>query len=153
MDIAKDAGVSKGLLYNYFTNKEELLREIILTEFQKAMNDMAFDFSQKINKKGLIIVIEKYFEMIENKSNYWKLYMAVITQPAVFELVKDEIFVLLEPFFTLVSQYYTDKGIKNPMPYAFLLGAIFDGVAVDYLFDPEIYPLNEIKNLIIEKFI
>lgn len=153
MDIARDAGVSKGLLYNYYTNKTELVRDIIMAGFETAMQEMDFDFTQKLDRERMTELIHKNFALIESNADFWKLYLAVITQPAVAELVMDEIFQVLGPFFTVVSQYYHEKGVKNPMAYAYLLGAIFDGVGIDYMFDPEHYPLKEIKEIVIEKFI
>ncbi|MBN2614388.1 MAG: TetR/AcrR family transcriptional regulator [Bacteroidales bacterium] len=153
MDIAKDAGVSKGLLYNYYTNKTELVRDIIKAGFQTALQEMDFDFTQKLDEERMKELILKNFALIESNTDFWKLYIAVITQPAVAEMVMEEIFKILEPFFTIVATYYSEKGVKNPMAYAYLLGAIFDGVGIDYMFDPEHYPLNDIKEIIIEKFI
>lgn len=153
MDIAKDAGVSKGLLYNYYTNKTELVRDIIKAGFEIALQEMDFDFTQKLNEERMKELIQKNFALIESNTDFWKLYIAVITQPAVAEMVMGEIFKVLEPFFTVVSEYYHEKGVKNPMAYAYLLGGIFDGIGIDYMFDPEHYPLNDIKEIIIEKFI
>ena len=153
MDIAKNAGVSKGLLYNYYTNKTELVRDIINAGFEKAMQELDFDFTQKLDQERMRELIEKNFAMVESNTDFWKLYIAVITQPAVAEMVMEEIFKVLEPFFSIVANYYIDRGVKNPMAYAYLLGAIFDGVGIDYMFDPEHYPLNEIKEIVIEKFI
>lgn len=153
MDIARDAGVSKGLLYNYFTNKDELVKEIVVKGASGMISEMNLDVTQEMTRERFIQMIEQNIEMLKQNTDYWKLYIAVITQPAVAELVKDEIFSLLEPFFTLVTKYYQDNGIKNPMAYAFLLGAIFDGIGIDYMFSPDQYPLDDIKELIIEKFV
>ncbi|MCB0474412.1 MAG: TetR/AcrR family transcriptional regulator [Flavobacteriaceae bacterium] len=153
MDIAREAGVSKGLLYNYFESKDELVKEIVLEGIQKITIDIDFDFSIKLDKQRFIQLIDKYFELIEQSKDYWKLYMAVLAQPTVGDLVKGELFMMLEPFFSAVSQYYADKNEKNPLAFAFLLGAILDGVGIDYIFAPEQYPLMEIKEIIIEKLI
>ena len=153
MHIAREAGVSKGLLYNYFASKDELVKEIVLEGIQKITIDIDFDFTVKLDKQRFIQLIDKYFELIEQSKDYWKLYMAVLAQPTVADLVKGELFMMLEPFFSAVSQYYTDKKEKNPLAFAFLLGAILDGVGIDYIFAPEQYPLMEIKKIIIEKLI
>ncbi|MBN2638021.1 MAG: TetR/AcrR family transcriptional regulator [Bacteroidales bacterium] len=153
MDIAKDAGVSKGLLYNYYANKDELVKELIITGIEKIMGDMNMDFSQKLTKESFTRMIEINFNLIRENSDYWKLYISVLTQPTVTKLVSQEIFEILAPFFMAVTGYYQEKGVKNPMAYAYLLGAIFDGVGIDYIFAGEQYPLQEIKNIIIEKFV
>ena len=151
-DIAQKANISKGLMYNYFKSKDDLVREIILVGIEKLMKDIPVDFSKELDRESMIQMIEIYFDLIERNPAYWRLYIAVISQPAVTELVKDEVFQMLQQFIRAVSQYYIKKGVKNPEAYGLLLGAIFDGIGLDYLFAPENYPINEIKELVIEKF-
>lgn len=151
--IARKAGTSKGLLYNYFENKEALVKEIVLEGIRQMMEELDFDYQQGLTEESFKELIEKNFIMLKEKVSYWSLYIAVITQPAVITLVKDEIFEIAGPFLATLSQYYTKKGIKNPEAQSLLLGAVLDGVAIDYMLSPGDYPLADIKNLIIEKFI
>lgn len=151
--ISKKAGVSKGLVYNYFENKEALVREIVMEGLEQIMAEMDFDFRQKITRERMIELMDKNLGLIQKKGGYWKLYIAVITQPAVVELVKDEIFKVMGPFFVSVATYYEEKGEKNPMAYGYLLGAILDGVGLDSMYDPEHYPIKEIRDIIIDKLI
>ena len=152
-NIAQKAGISKGLLYNYFENKESLVREIILEGFRQMLKDLDFDFRQKLTKKRFIELIHKNFDMLKQNTNYLKLYTTVITQPAVMALVKEEVFKAAEPFIISVTAYYQKKGVQNPLAYSYLIWAILDGIGLDYMFDPEHYPLEEIRNIIIEKFV
>lgn len=152
-NIAQKAGISKGLLYNYFENKESLVREIILEGLRQMLKDLDFDFPQELTKKRFIELIHKSFDMLEHNTNYLKLYFAVISQPAVVALIKEEIFKVAEPFIFTVTSYYQKKGVQNPQAYGYLILAIFDGIVLDYMYDPEHYPLEEIRNIIIEKFV
>jgi len=151
--IAKKAGISKGLLYNYFENKEDLVKEIVLEGMRQMMEALDFDFQQEMTEHRFKELIEKNFILLKEQLSYWSLYIAVITQPAVITLVKKEIFQLVEPFVEVLSGYYAKKGLKNPGAQGLLLGAILDGVAIDYMLSPDDYPIDDIKNLIIEKFI
>ncbi|VBB46452.1 putative Transcriptional regulator, TetR family [uncultured Paludibacter sp.] len=150
-DIAKKAGVSKGLLYNYFESKDELVREIIIDGIKKITAD--FDFSIKLTKDRFIELIDKNFLLIIEGKDYWKLYISVITQPLIVEMMKGELYEYLSPFFLAVTQYYQEKNEKNPIAYTWLIGAILDGIGVDYMIDPENYPINEIKEIIISKLL
>ena len=114
---------------------------------------MDFDFQQEMTRETIIELLDKNLGLIYKNSDYWKLYIAVITQPAVVELVKDEIFKVLGPFFIAVGKYYEKKGAKNPMAYGYLFGAILDGVGLDSMYDPDNYPLKEIRDIIVEKLI
>ncbi len=151
--IARKAGTSKGLLYNYFENKEALVKEIILEGIRQMMAELDFDFQQELTEKRFKELIEKNFILFKEKISYWSLYIAVITQPAVIALVKDKIFDIVDPFIAALSQYYAKKGMKNPEAHSLLLGAVLDGIAIDYLLNPTDYPIDDIEAIIIEKFI
>jgi len=151
--IAQKAGVSKGLLYNYFDNKEALVKEIVLKGFRQMLDKLDFDFKKELTRERFIQLIEKNFALLQNEIGYWSLYISVVTQPAVIALVKEEIFDVVTPFLTALTRYYTQNGVKNPEVQSLLLGAVLDGVAIDYMLGPEAYPLEAMKNLIIEKFI
>ncbi len=151
--IALKAGTSKGLLYNYFDNKEALVKEIVLEGIRQMMEELNFDYQQELTEESFKELIEKNFTMLKEKISYWSLYIAVITQPAVITLVKDKIFELFGPFITTLSQYYAKKDIKNPEAHSLLLGAVLDGIAIDYMLSPADYPIDDIKDIIIEKFI
>ncbi len=151
--IAQKAGVSKGLLYNYFTNKEALVKEIVLKGFRQMLESLDFNFQEAMTRERFIELIEKNFNLLQNEISYWSLYISVVTQPAVIALVKAEIFEVVAPFLEALTKYYAQNGVKHPEVQSLLLGAILDGVAIDYMLGPEEYPLEEIKNMIIEKFI
>lgn len=151
--IARKAGTSKGLLYNYFENKEALVKEIVLEGIRQMLEGVNFDFQQELTPVRFKELIEKNFVLIKEHISYWSLYTAVITQPAVIALVKDEIYQLIGPFVSALSDYYGKKGVKNPEAHSLLLGAVLDGVAIDYMLSPADYPIDDIKTIIIEKFI
>jgi AcrR family transcriptional regulator len=152
-DITGNAGVSKGLLYNYYENKDALIKELILSGMKRMTMDFDFDYGEKLTKERFEQLINKYFELLENDTEYWKLYLSIITQPAVTDLVKEEIIKMLSPFLKAVSQYYKDKNEKSPEAGAWLIGAILDGVSLDYMFDRKHYPVQEIKEIIIKKLL
>ncbi len=151
--IAQKAGVSKGLLYNYFTNKEALVKDIVVKGFRQMLDKLDFNFNKEITRERFIELINKNFDLLQKEISYWNLYISVITQPAVIALVKEEIFDVITPFLTALTKYYAQNNVKNPEVHSLLVGAILDGVTIDYMLGPEEYPLEAIKNLIIEKFI
>jgi hypothetical protein len=53
----------------------------------------------------------------------------------------------------IMVEYYTMKGVKNPMLEAALIGALLDGVGFHFVFNPDLYPLEDMKKLIIERFV
>jgi AcrR family transcriptional regulator len=83
--IARHAGMSKGLMYNYFTSKESLLFEIIM----RSVNEMYADFDR--NKDGYLsedefeLFIRRLFNMLKEKKTFWRLLFQLVMQNEVRE--------------------------------------------------------------------
>jgi AcrR family transcriptional regulator len=83
--IARYAGMSKGLMYNYFTSKESLLFEIIM----RSVNEMYADFDR--NKDGYLtedefeFFIRRLFSLLKEKKTFWRLIFQLVMQNEVRE--------------------------------------------------------------------
>lgn len=78
--IASHAGISKGLMYNYFISKEDLLSAII----DKSVKEL-YDYFD-LNKDGYLSEDEfEYFirrmaHLLNEKQNFWRLFFQVLMQ-------------------------------------------------------------------------
>jgi len=151
--IAKRAGISKGLIYNYFESKEELIKEIMFSGIEQFVPEMDPNQSEAISKEEFTFLINETFSILQSNLIFWRLYFSVFMQPAVLKIVEEKLMETLIPFINILFLYYQKKGVENPMVHARLLGAIFDGVSLNYIMDPENMPLEDIKKIIIEKFV
>ena len=78
--IARHAGISKGLMYNYFESKEELLTEIInrsLTEISKYFDP---DNDGYLSEEEFELFIRKLFSILREKISFWRLFSQLIMQ-------------------------------------------------------------------------
>jgi AcrR family transcriptional regulator len=150
--IAKRAGISKGLVYNYFLNKEDLLEQII----NKAWDSISGLFPDN-NKNGLSPyefqdIIDMNFELLKKDYRFWKLYFSIAMQPASIKFLEKKMPEFISEFLNVFVTYYKQKGSANPEAEAILLGAVLDGVSLNYILNPDTFPINEVKQMIIEKF-
>jgi AcrR family transcriptional regulator len=150
--IALRAGISKGLMYNYFSSKQELLTAI----FDKGMHALFKLFDP--DKNGILtsdefnFFVDSVFETLKENTQYWKLYFSVIMQPGIFEMIGKRYEKLLKDSLQLLYNYYEEQGVDDPMSEAMLFGAIMDGISMNYLLNPGMFPLEDIKQKIIDKF-
>jgi len=49
-----------------------------------------------------------------------------------------------------LNDYYKKQGKKNPEIWSVFFGSVLDGISVNFISEPELYPLEEIKKLIIK---
>ena len=150
--IAQTAGISKGLMYNYFESKEDLVISVmnqgmeILTDFldpnkDGVLTDEEFDF-----------FVIKSFDSLRENVNYWRLYFNLIMQKEVFELVMSNYQSVMNHTMNLLTSYFETRGVKDPASEAILFGSIMDGLSMAYILNPEHTDLDKLQISIIDKF-
>jgi len=146
--ISKEAGISKGLMYNYFKSKEELLRSVVLQGANKFLVLFDTDHDGVLTKTEL-----KYFiEEIQEDIQFWKIYFSVLSQPQVLKIVGDKFLEIINPVFKILDNYFKRNNFNNPEIETRLFGAMMDGICINYILDPDNFPLEEIKQKIIELY-
>lgn len=151
-DIAHKAGISKGLMYNYFMSKEALITEILaqgidsMVEFFDPNNDGV------LTEAEMESFIRNIFEFIKKDVQYWKLFYAVFMQPHVYELIEKKYIDLLSGFIEILTNYFKAHGSEDPIKEALLFGALMDGVGFNYVVNPSLFPLDGLIEIILEKF-
>lgn len=151
-DIAIEASISKGLLYNYFSSKEDLTRsvmEMLLIELENMTRNVE---SEKDPYKKLRKLIEEAFDAMETNSDYWRLYSSFILQPETAKLISPEFISSLERIFNSMEKIFSEVGVKNAKEEAKIFGAILDGIAFHVMLEGESYPRNKMKKYLIKKY-
>ena len=83
--IAKHAGISKGLMYNYFESKEELLSEIINRSLYEISRYFDPDKDGYLAEEEFELFIRKLFYTIRNNLSFWRLFYQFLMQKDVRE--------------------------------------------------------------------
>ena len=148
--ISKRAGISKGLLYNYYRSKEDMIREIIFDGMEKFMS--IFD----PNKDGILtdeearFFVDEMFNILRSNIKYWRLYFSVMLQPRVMLLIQEKFMEMMEPMMKILISYFKQKGSENPVVDTRMVVAMLDGFAFHFVLDPKHFPLEEIKKRLYE---
>jgi AcrR family transcriptional regulator len=78
--IAKHAGISKGLLYNYFESKEALLKAIIHKSIAEVYNYFDIDRDGYLTEEEFEFFIRKADIMLKEKRSFWRLFFQLLMQ-------------------------------------------------------------------------
>lgn len=150
--IAEKAGISKGLMYNYFQSKDDLILAIIDDGFQKLLNSFDPNRDGVLTEDEFEFMVNRSFYILEQNTDYWKLYFSILVQPAVYKLVSVKYAEILLTMTSVIQGYYERKGVEDPRAEAQLFGAVLDGVGINFIMNPDTFPLKKIKELIIKRF-
>ncbi|MFN8241327.1 MAG: TetR/AcrR family transcriptional regulator [Bacteroidales bacterium] len=91
--IAKHAGISKGLLYNYFKSKEELLIEIIRRSVVDIYGNIDPNGDGIISEDEFEQFIRRFATLLREKRLIWRLFYQLIMQKDVYEIFINSYFV------------------------------------------------------------
>lgn len=152
--IAKAAGISKGLMYNYYESKEALLQAIVRKGFEMSDNLVQKGMEQIPDDpvELLKFFVEASFAQFETHFKYYKLYTAMALQEEVMKEVKADVDEKKNEHLKMGKALFARLGHPQPEEQAVYFGSIFDGVFFHYLLDPKGYPLEKMKERIVADF-
>jgi AcrR family transcriptional regulator len=78
--IAKHAGISKGLMYNYFDSKEALLKAIIHRSVNEVYKYLDIDKDGYLSEQEFDFFIRKINALLNSKKYFWQLLFQILMQ-------------------------------------------------------------------------
>jgi AcrR family transcriptional regulator len=149
--IAKEAGVSKGLLYNYFDTKEDLLRAIMSNLMEEILQYFDFSDETPLTDESVTDWIKKSLYIVKDDVKRWRFYTSLSMQPDVtpifMEMATNEIQRFMERFVA----YFSSKGVEDPVTYMRYCTAIVDGIQLHVILDPENFPIEKVESILIKQ--
>lgn len=121
--IAKLAGVSEGLIFRHFTNKDGLLKAI-LKQGEEEINALFAPLFECQDPKQLIgSLLAMPFQVSPSQYNYWRLLYTLKWQERAYNEIS------LQPIMDLAKVAFEKLGYPNPDAEVVLLEMILDGAA------------------------
>jgi AcrR family transcriptional regulator len=151
--IAQAANISKGLIYNYFDSKTDLLRAIVQGAMRKGtdiIQDAIETYDSPLDEIRHIVL--NSIEHIKSNLTYWKLLTALSHQPEVSQEIRDVLDQNSQWSFQKGVELFTAMKARDPVQSSMLFGAALDGLFVHYLHLGEPYPLDMIGQTLIDTF-
>lgn len=147
--ITEAAGVSKGLVYNYFSSKEELLVALI-EDATERMAAVAAPLSHDIPiEESLAAFADEFFGFLTRERRFLKLQLSLLLAPELREPLAEAQARRAELLLATVRRWFQRAGVSQPKHKARVFLAMLDGVALHHLHIYEAYPLASVKPLVI----
>ncbi len=150
--IASRAGISKGLLYNYFDSKEDLIKTIIFSGLDSLTRFADPNKDGVLTREELKYFLEEFFDALKKEPQYWRLYFNLFFQPHVLKLVEKRIAVIVNTYLKMLTDYFSSTGTEDPRTDAIFFGALLDGIGFQFMANPEHFPLEKVKNKLLQMY-
>lgn len=151
--IAKKANVSKGLIYNYFESKEDIVKGLIIMMLKMADDILDKAASEKADnpKQELKIFIDVFIDSIEQQMEMMRWILPLAFQMSKFSFVNDMVTGKIESLIGEMRSIFERLGYNDPEREAWLLGAIMDGLSMDIAVMPD-YEIDKMHKFLYVKY-
>lgn len=154
--IARQAGVSKGLMYNYFTSKEDLVKKLVEEEVTEGEVALEMAFRKDLSPyQRLEMIVDTAIHIVENDVKHWKLVTMLSLQEEIMQQIRELVQQKLEKGMTQFIQLFADLGVPDPETEAYFFGATLDGMFLHYLTISQMdvpYPLKAIREKLLNRY-
>jgi AcrR family transcriptional regulator len=151
-NIAEKAGVSKGLIYNYFDSKESVLESIIQKAFEEV--DRVFNFGEAAPpKQRLENIINRLFESLRLQSDFMRMYLPVAMQVRRFEFVQAITQARLNRTRKELETLLEALGYADFHREAYSLACQFDGIVLNHAILEDAFPFDEMREYLLDRYI
>ncbi|HOE04788.1 MAG TPA: TetR/AcrR family transcriptional regulator [Bacteroidales bacterium] len=150
--IAKSAGISKGLMYNYFDSKEALLGEIFQEGFNQAYEN--FDQNQDgiLQKEEFVSFIFRLKKLIDENRSFWQLLAGLLTQPGTLSSLQSVHIEGYSEINKLLYEYFAELGCDDPKFEMLYCTSLLQGAFLQYILSPDTYPIDDIIARIVKTY-
>jgi AcrR family transcriptional regulator len=145
-DVARTAGVSKGIIHYYFLNKDELMMCVL----DKVAGDIERVLGEEMESvtdpwRRMEIFIEVCFDIVRNTKEYYQVNMDFWTQINQKEDIRKVIAAHYAKFREAAAKVIQNGVTKgafgkvDPNAYASFVIAVIDGLSLQWLFDEKVF--------------
>lgn len=160
-EVARRAGVSKGLIYNYFESKEALVRAIVEERVAEAAERVLQGPEDESPQDRLRRLIDASLDMVIRDADTYRLYFLLLLQPDMRPLIQDMERTLEDKVGALQRlgvETFVELGSDEPVEDALALQFAINGLALTLLIQPHVattpdhLPLEAIKRRLFARF-
>ena len=161
-EVAQRAGVSKGLVFNYFRSKDELLQAVLEQRLTDAVGALAELPPPETGRAMLRAVVELWPEYARAHADVHRLYLSLLLQPGSSPAIERAAATLkpqIERFYGTFEVAFRASGSPDPRADSMLFNAALSGMLLTLIVQPkaaaapEHYPLAAMQARLLETLI
>lgn len=150
--ICIEAKVSKGLIYHHFESKESILIEIF-TQVTDQMVEMNSQSKSSLNPNiQLQQLIETIFSQLKQDKLLFQFNLNIMFQPTTKKILSEQIKKRATILFNSVKNIFDQISLERSTILSYMFIAEIDGIALSYLSIFNDYPLDMVKEELLNKY-
>jgi AcrR family transcriptional regulator len=148
--VAKKAGISKGLAYNYFESKQEILDGIIATGFDSIYSHFDLNHDGILTRDEFEHFIRRSIRIISENRRFYKLYTALIMQSDLTDSFVEKYSDQSKLLMMMLSQFTLSMGSKDPEGDMMVISSLLKGISMVIITAPDFFPAKQLEDKVTE---
>lgn len=150
--IAQKAEISKGLIYNYFDSKKALVLAI-LEDAMSAGSELAEGMQKaETPQEKVRFIIESAFKWITEHEAFSKTLMQLSLQVGKWPEIQNMVDQKIEGWRVHYVHLFEELGFDNPEMESYCMGALMDGIALQYLSVGDKIGIEKLEKFLLDKY-
>jgi len=151
--IAKEAGVSEGLIFRHFQTRSGLLGAILTEGMDKIATTMRpYTDMATSPREAIVQHIVGSLAAIQEQQDFWRLANSLRFQQSVHEVAEKQITAVNTFVIATLTDNFRKLGAAAPEQEALVLFALIDGICLQWLQAPTQYPLTAVQEHLIHHY-
>lgn len=154
-EIAKQAQISKGLLYHYFKSKEELLSALVDHRIEDVLVVMNAAKRKRTPAVQIRHIVEGALADVQRQPEVFRFYLNLFSQPKLDPSVATASQKLMDEQarqFEVQTTMFEKLGADNPRVRSLYFSSTLQGIMLMYSTYPTNFPLDAVKAQVIAEF-
>lgn len=154
-DVAKQAQISKGLLYNYYKGKEELLAAMVQVRIEEVKEVMEAATKLATTHEQLRHIVDGALDNVYQRPDVYRFYLNLQTQPEddrVLATYRKQLNEESRRQFEVQCQIFQQLGVKQPRLRSLYFSSALQGAMLMMTTYPEGFPVEEMKEQIVREY-
>lgn len=151
--IASELGISEQKIFSLFETKEDLLHTIVSEAVHLIFDGIDPNQDGELLEVELLFFINDYFDSVEKNLEFFKLFYSLRLQPGVVDEYKHELHEIAISKFNILVDYFRNEGAENPKMETRFLASMLDGIAMNFVLEPDGYPIDEMQRKVLNMYI
>lgn len=151
--IASELGISEQKTFSFFKTKEDLLHTIVTEAVHLIFDGIDPNQDGELLEIELLFFINDYFDSVEKNLEFFKLFYSLRLQPGVVDEYKHELHEIANSKFNILVDYFRNEGAENPKMETRFLASMLDGIAMNFVLEPDGYPIDEMQQKVLNMYI
>jgi len=150
-DIARKAGISKGLIYSHFDTKQDILYAILAEQMARVFPAMFKDDDTRPAYERLLSVVDSWLEFVKTEPDLTRLSLQLNLDDEFRRILRSKkVMDYYNRFLREMKKLFSELGSTKPELDTYLVMFLFDGVVANYTVAPDLFPIDDIKNHVVE---